>query len=590
MDRRVIGAAAAVAVVLALLAAFPVADGAFGLTDRGAAESSTWFRNATDEAGFHYLGTQKATSIRGTVATDDGVYVADVNNDLREDVLAVGGEEPVLYVNTGDGFERSSALPDVPAEVYVRAALFFDADGDGWEDLVLLRHGEPPVLLENERGTFERREDAFDRSLSVPIGASAADYDGDGCTDLFVVQNGNWDDVRPARLTNDMAAMERGNGNPNVLFRGTCGSDTGEEPAFEAVDDAGISGDHWSLAASFVDLTGDGRPDIHVANDFNNDVIYVNEGDGTFERREIPETNRNGMSSEVGDVNGDLRPDIFVTNINWTKKAQASAGVSMYKVEDHMGNNLLINRGNGTFVDRAKPYGVEAGRWGWAAVYADLDNDGDRDLFHTTRGKFYEDPPFFVDLGKLYDFKQARFFERVEEDRFEARVTPDLGFTEELDGRGVARLDYDGDGRLDLAVADTSHPFALFANQRDGGNALQLFVADDGGAAANGARVYVTVDGAERLYMVHARADYLSQDSRLVHVGLGDHERVDEIRVEWTDGSTTVLEDVDANRRLVVTDDGMTAACPFEGERGPIRSLLSGDCGFAFDDGNWSRA
>lgn len=87
-------------------------------------------------------------------------------------------------------------------------------------------------------------------------------------------------------------------GNPNLLFDGDCNS-------FEQVENAGIEGTRWSLATSFVDLTGDGYLDIHVGNDFNTDVLYVNQHDGTFRRVEIPATDRHAMASEVADVTGD---------------------------------------------------------------------------------------------------------------------------------------------------------------------------------------------------------------------------------------------------------------------------------------------
>jgi len=357
------------------------------LVDTGTAGDAAAFgvEEIGESAGFDYRVVQYEGVGRG-----GGVYVGDYDSDGWPDVLAVGGTpeaggegRPALYENTGGAFERSGALPDGLGRQTV-AALFFDYDDDGREDLLLLRLRAEPLLLENEGGSFVRREGAFDAALTEPTGAAAADYDGDGCLDVFVVQNGDWTERTPVAHSDPGRDVTDDNGEPNYLFRGSCGE------GFERVTDTGIEGTRWSLATSFVDLTGDGRPDVHVANDYNNDYVYVNEGDGTFAAVALgARTNRNGMSSEVLDVNGDGRLDLFVTNI-YVDVANVSSGPIRNYLRYRLGkradggNNLLVNRGNGTFVDRAAAYGVRKGGWGWAAVATDFDNDGDQDLFHTT--------------------------------------------------------------------------------------------------------------------------------------------------------------------------------------------------------------
>lgn len=212
---------------------------------------------------------------------------------------------------------------------------------------------------------------------------------------------------------------------------------------FHRVDDAGIDGDRWSLAASFTDLTGDGHPDVHVANDYNSDVLYINQGDGTFEQRfQGGATARNGMASEIADVTDDGRPDVFVSNI-YLPASRETMGDERYERVEHFlsfvinsnrtkGNTLMVNQGDGEFQDQADELGVRHGGWGWAASFADFNNDGRRDLIHATQnvvaiGK--EDPHYTYPM--LWTNNGSGFISLDASERG----------LEEHDGRGLVTLE-----------------------------------------------------------------------------------------------------------------------------------------------------
>jgi len=532
--------------LVALVCVLVLTAGCTGATDL--LGPSEWgVDEVSEDVGFTY-----ASQASGVGNGDAGVYASDVNNDGWPDLLAIGGDQPVLFENTGGAFERSDALPAV--DMAVQGALFFDADGDGWEDLLLLPREGNATFLRNDGGTFTKEKRGLGDAFDVGVGASAADYDGDGDVDVFVVQYGNWADGTPDGYLQSEGYVSEDNGNPNVLYE-----NTGD--GFERVENAGIRGAHWSLATSFVDLTGDGAPDVHVANDFNNDTLYVNQGDGTFERRVLgTETSRNGMSSEVADVSGDGRPDVFVTNIYFPLDEANLTEERRARLENYFsfvlrskriaGNNLLVNRGDGTFGSEAAAYGVREGGWGWAAVISDLDNDRDPDVFHATQNvfRFDEEDPHYT-----YPMVWTRGSEG-----YESRDASDLGF-EELDGRGVAALDFDRDGDVDLAVSAYNGEFVLYENraERLGNNALDVRAVESNGATtALGARVTVTVDGETQTAIQHARSDYQSQDSRVLHFGLGDRETVDRLQVVWPDGTRQTLRNVTANQYVTVAPDG----------------------------------
>jgi len=507
--------------------------------------------------GIDYSADSRETGFMEIVSRS-GVYSSDYNGDGWTDVLAVGGDGPVLFENTGGEFEVSGALPEIRGQV--RGATFLDYNVDGRPDLVLLADGRAPLLLENVGGTYEKRG-TFGPELTIPSGATVADYNRDGCPDLFVYQYANWTERLPIGYRNYSASLNDDNGNPDQLYRGTCSG-------FEPVDDAGSRGSRWTLASSFVDLNGDGYPDIHQANDINHDVVYVNQRDGTFKQVQLADrTNRNGMSSEIFDVDVDGRIDVFVTNIHYPEWAAEEINSGL--VLKAAGNNLISNHGNATFVERADQYGVQTGGWGWAAVAADFDNDGDEDLFHTTRDVDFERRDvLFTDeeiatLNAMEFYSYPAVWARAKATSFEQLSARKSGF-EDANGRGVTRLDYDRDGDVDLVTATTGE-YQVYENRQTGGNALQVRVLGREGSqtAAYGATVYVEGPNRTQQRRVHGRSDFYSQDSRVVHVGLGNATAAN-VRVVWPDGTQRRIENVTVGQRLVATPSGVERIVQFE--------------------------
>ncbi|MFC6725500.1 CRTAC1 family protein, partial [Halobium palmae] len=456
-------------------------------------------------------------------------------------------------------FVRSDALPAVDDAESVKSALFVDYDGDGWEDLLLLRsHGEP-LLLHNRAGTFERSGVDLG-NLTYPMGATAADYDRDGDVDLFVYQSGDWATGKPEGYFSLDGTLTEDNGHRNVLYE-----NTGD--GFERVADSGLSGaTRWSLAASFVDLDGDGRQDVHVANDYNSDVVYLNRGDGRFEERVLGgNTSRNGMASEIADVNGDGAPDVFTTNIYLPldevaddERRQRLDYLFGYvlKTNRTKGNTLLLNDGTGDLRDAAVPYGVREGGWGWAASLTDLDDDGDRDLIHATQhvARIDPDEPHYT---------YPMLFERTG-DGFRNLDASARNLTEH-DGRGLATFDYDRDGDRDVVVAPYDGRVTLYENVGAAGNSLDFRVVDGNGSTVYGAEVTVSgPDGGTHVQQT-IRSDFLSQESRVAHVGLGGREAVD-LTVAWPDGTERTFADVPANRRVRITKDGVETVVAYGNE------------------------
>lgn len=533
-DRRLVAVVAVVVLVLA--ASVTVVE----LSEVGdtASERSLQFREVSSEVGVEY------TTTGSDLGNGDGaVLVTDYNRDGWQDLLLLGGDEPTLYRNNrSGGFTETNALPTID-EDQLKSGLFFDYDNDGWQDLLLLPRNGSAVFLKNDQGTFRHASVGLNVNLTWGTSAVAADYDGDGCLDLYLTQNGDWSERVPNRSSDN--PIDPDNGEPNMLFDGNCDS-------FDRVNGTGIEGTRWTLTASFVDLTGDGRPDIHEANDFNYDRLYVNQGNGSFEARRLPNTNRHAMTSEVEDVNGDGRLDLFVTNIEFRNPSDVWAIRSGFEMVNR-GNNLLINQGNGTFTDQASEYGVRQGGWGWAGNLADFDNDGDLDLIHATQTYLVSEDGNWREVQT-----PPAMWERTG-DSFERVNASERGLVP-ANGRGLAVLDFDRDGDQDIVVADTEGSFKVYENVGAGGNWIQVDVRTSDGVV-QGTRVAVVTDNDTQVQVRDSKVNFFSQSSRVLHFGVADADRVD-VRVTFPDGTVRRFDDVRVGRRVVVSKNGSIRSAP----------------------------
>jgi hypothetical protein len=518
------------------------------------------FENVASEVGFEYRSTYRG---RGLIS-QSGVYAVDYNNDGYEDLLATGGTKPVLFKNTGGAFERARTFN----HPNTRTAHFFDYNNDGWQDLVLAEYAGDIIFYQNNNGSFERRSVGLAKSVRSPTVITSADFTGNGCLDLFIGQNGLWQQGRPLPLQESIEVNKKHPavrptttpGGSNLLFYGTC------ETFQSATEYAGIRGRNWTLVASAADFTGDGSVDIHVGNDYSADFLYVNTGNGTFRRHDLgPKTDRNAMASVAKDMTGDGNLDLFITNIYMTSRTEVSDnnGQVRYVSAVPDGNNFLVNTNGSSgdtdtdnlFSDMASEHGLQKGGWGWAAVVDDFNNDGHLDIIHGTSGDARLEP--------YHRFRAPQVWKGTHSS-WEKLNGSLLGLAQHQ-ARGMTRIDFDNDGGLDFALATTSAnglgggretPFALYENRlpnQESNESLQLLLRNYDGVSRN-AVVLVETNRRTIQRTVNARSGFLSQDSRLIHVGTA-YEEVEEVRVFWPD-ETTSTYDIAEGGRYILTPDG----------------------------------
>lgn len=530
------------------------------------------------EAGLRYESTtgERGGAPAPNFIDNEGIYVLDFNRDFRPDLFVTGARQPALFANEGGTFKRSDRFPDV--EFKVSSALAVDYNQDDWTDLVLIPRTGTITLFRNNEGTFE-----YDHKLNGPqlregIGGAVGDFDSDGCPDLFVIQYNDKfratpSSLKDSRLDTESEGSRPDNGLRNFLLQGDCNS-------FSSVPREVFHRGHWSLATSIVDVNGDNRPDVHVANDFYRDSLYINKGEFRFDHRYLsPATDRNGMASEIINLTRNEQPDLFVSNILYDPEnpvLRTDEFISS-KVLNPLGHNTLENEGSGNFSDHARTYNLRKGGWGWAASRGDFDNDFDFELFLGRQNLL----GVAVTLNRfdLQDIRVAKFIgkyrgrtpiepERLSENSFYGNFSEWLGhpalwdrtgdrYTRKhpvewefgrLNARGVARLDYDGDGRLDLAVAQFGRKHKLFRNRSsDSEPWLRLSVED----AFQGGDVVVSLTDRSRRVFLGKKNDFHSQETPFYHFGLpAGTESIPRITVRWNDGSRRQFENLSVNQFL----------------------------------------
>ncbi|MHC5114064.1 MAG: CRTAC1 family protein [Planctomycetota bacterium] len=546
-------------------------DGMTNVLEREVSDAmvSIGFESAAASAGIdfrHFRGT------RQSLLPEDmgsGLAWGDYDDDGDPDLFLVNFAAPLgqpvdagaarcaLYRNEGDGtFADVSAASGADLAVRGLGAAWGDYDGDGDLDRYVTAYG-PNVLLRNDgHGAFEDATGAAGvGDPAFGAGAAWGDYDADGDLDLYVCNYVQFDEdaVDRTRISRQYGSEIPYTLNPssyppalNQLYR-NAGDGTFEDVA-AAAGVANATG--RSLASTWFDFDLDGRLDLYVANDVSANGVFRNMGDGTFAdigASSLAADYRGAMGLAVGDLEHDGDLDLFVTHWVAQENALFENGLS-YGWTDDAGQPRIM------FMDNAEQLGlgyISLRMVGWATGFTDLDNDGETDLW-VVNGNTLEiaDDPTRLEPQPVQVFRRDAdrgFFEMA------AKACDELATP--IVGRGGAHADYDGDGRVDVAIVVHGGEAMLLRNvATDDAHWLRVDLRQDGGNPRGlGAIVRIRTGDRERLAQVGTEGSYLSQHEGTLHFGLGDVDRVDEIVVRWPDGGEQRVRDVGVDRVIRIT-------------------------------------
>jgi hypothetical protein len=510
------------------------------------------------------MGSPEKNFILETVGS--GVALLDYDNDGWLDIYLVNGstldamsgkETPphaALFHNNHDGtFTDVTAKAGVENDRWGFGAVVGDFDNDGWPDIYVSNYGKNRLYRNNHDGTFTDVAEKAGVALgNWSTGATWGDYDGDGRLDLFVPGYVHYSLADQPSQGNSKTAFSfcqfrgvkvmcgpRGlHGEPDHLFHNNGDGTFTDVSAHAGVGDANL---YYGLASLFVDVNGDGRPDLLVADDSTPNYLYLNKGDGTFEDASFASgyaLNESGReTASMGIAAGDLlhngRIDLYNTTFS----------------DDY--NPLYRNDGDGNFTDTSYQDGIAEPTipfLGWGTAFFDYDNDGWLDLF-MVNGHVYPQ----VDKqnwGTTWMQRPLLFHSNAGKLALVPAVEG-TGLAKLATARGMAFGDLFNDGHIDVVVNNLDSPPSLFRNVVKNGNhwiSFRLIGAPSPelgkpGSPRDGvgARVSVTANGFTQRADVLAGGSFASSSDPRPHFGLGAATKIDKIEIRWPSGRVEVI-------------------------------------------------
>jgi enediyne biosynthesis protein E4 len=517
------------------------------------------FTDATAQAGIrfvHNAGRSGKKLMPETLGA--GCAFFDADGDGWPDILLINGRDfapkgrhttAALYRNDQHGgFVDITAASGLNVEMYGMGVAIADYDNDGRDD-VYITALEGDRLFHNEGGGKFRDVTAASGIRNANFGTSAAwfDYDRDGKVDLFVANYVQWNQAGDLWCSLDGATKSYCTPESYKGTRSRLFHNLGGGRFADVTDAAGVGDPNSkSLGVAVLDINGDGWPDLFVANDTQPNKLYRNLGNGTFKEEGLPAGVAYG---EDGVARGAM-------GVDWADYDRSGRPHLLVGNFSNQMLGLYHNEGNGLFVDEAPSSSVGRSSLlslAFGVFFLDYDLDGYPDIF--AANGHIEDNIARVQPKVSYA-EAPLLFRNLGNHKFE-NVSGQMGaaFARPMVARGAAYADYDRDGDLDILVSTNNGPAVLLRN--DGGNANRWLGVTLRGTKSNrdgiGAVVRVTAGPGKQWNTVRSGSSYCSQSELSLTFGLGA-EKTATLDVEWPSGARQHLANVAANQRIVVEE------------------------------------
>lgn len=528
-----------------------------------------------------------------------GVATGDINNDGLIDVFFTGNQvSNKLYLNKGDlKFEDITIKAGVSGDSrWYTGVTMADVNGDGFLDIYCSVGGKfgpknNELYINNGNGTFtERAKEYGIDDIGNSVQGTFFDYDKDGDLDLFVA---NYPSTKFASKPSDYKQMmlHVKDNESGHLYRNNGANFT------DVSEEAGVKAYGLSLSATIGDLNNDGWPDIYVSNDFSSpDFMYINNQDGTFKevvKEAMAHSSFYGMGVDISDFNNDGNLDVFQVDMDAKDNRRKKANMSsmnpqlFWDVVDsgfnyqYMHNCMQMNTGvneNGIphFGNVSRITGTSSTDWSWGPLFADFDNDGNKDLFvsNGTRREINNNDFFHsmeaLNLQPKDLLKKSQEIPSEKIDNFMFQNKGNLNFEQvnkkwgiEYKGfsNGVAYADLDNDGDLDLVINNIDDFASVFENSSSKtNNYIKVnFKGNTKNTFGLGNRVYVKTKKGAQMQELTLTRGYQSSVAPEMHFGLAKDKTIDEVKVVWTNGKVQKLYNVKANQTLTFKEQDAIA-------------------------------
>jgi len=533
-----------------------------------------------------------------------GVGIADLNNDGLQDLIFAGNQlSPRIYLNEGEFKFKdiTSNFNGLTNDEWYSSVSVMDINSDGFPDVYLTATtNNDPQKRKNRlwvnNGTKNGSDPTFTEmaekygiaDTSFTTNAAFFDYDRDGNLDLYVLNN----TVTQRMLTNYRQKTIDGSApNNDRLYH-----NNGDGTFTDVTKKAGIVFEGYGLGLALGDVNKDGYPDIYVSNDFmSNDLLYINQGDGTFKneiKKYMSYQSKSSMGDDMADVNNDGNPDVLSLDMmpeNYYKKKQTINGFSyIFYINDqrfgyeHQYLRNMFHMHNGFMNGEMLPYsevgqmmGLYQTDWSWSPLFADYDNDGDKDLIVTngfprdmtdkdwTRFKVKAEGNFASDQALMDMAPQVK----IPNIAFENKG--DFSFTKRTDwlpqvpsySYGAAFVDLDNDGDLDYVINNIDDEAFIFRNttvekSKKQANYIRIKLTGKAGNTMGiGAKIELWDKGNYQFVEHFLTRGYASSIDPVVHFGLGQNNLIDSVKITWpASGYTSTLKNVKSDQLIEVNE------------------------------------
>ncbi len=548
-----------------------------------------------------------------------GVAIGDINNDGLSDMYFSGNQvSGKLYLNKGNlTFEDITDKAGVATTGWSNGVSMSDVNNDGFIDIYVCKGGPRETKEEDKAnllflnqgdGTFkEVAQEMGIADTGYSIQALFFDYDKDGHKDLYILTNAlvdyNRNNTKPIEKKGTATSTDR-------LYR-----NNGDGTFTNVSQEAGVTIEGFGLGITVCDINEDLWPDLYISNDFlTNDILYVNNQDGTFTDRVkeyIKHQSYNGMGNDVADIDNDGKSDIMVLDMfpqdnKRIKQTMMKPNYDTYSRNIDVGyapqfvrNTLQLNNGNGTFSEVGQLTGLHNTDWSWAPLIADFDNDGWKDVFITNGyRRDITNLDFVVYSEQNNAFGEKKIDEKDQLNKLTSlpevklhnyiyKNNGDLTFTDMVDewgfnlpsySNGAAYADLDNDGDLEIVINNIDDKASIYKNnaieQRDStqNNRHFLRVKLTGTQDPTGTKVSLYNDRSSQHQSFSPVRGYLSNVEQAFHFGLGKSIEIDSLKVIWPNGFEQTINGLQANKTVVLNQ---ADAKPASMENSGIKTLFT---------------